>query len=107
MGRHQTGDDHDYEYIKSNERRKSNMENYKCPICGNTDIHSIGILNGKPYCRKCISFRGEKVQSIFLHPKEANINLGYSLSSEQTDLSDRLIENYKLGIDCLVNAVCG
>ena len=83
------------------------MENYKCPICGNTDIHSIGILNGKPYCRKCISFRGEKVQSIFLHPKEANINLGYSLSSEQTDLSDRLIENYKLGIDCLVNAVCG
>ena len=34
------------------------MESYKCHICGNTDIHSIGYLYGKPYCRRCISFRG-------------------------------------------------
>ena len=33
---------------------------YSCPICGNTDIHSIGFLNGKPYCRKCITFKGEE-----------------------------------------------
>ena len=80
---------------------------YKCPVCGNSDKTSIGYLHDKPYCRKCIIFRGDKVQSIFLHPKEAKIHLGYSLSSEQTDLSNRLINNYKLGIDSLVNAVCG
>ena len=31
------------------------MELYKCPICGNTNTHSIGYLNGKP----CVSFKGE------------------------------------------------
>ncbi len=80
---------------------------YVCPICGNNDKSSIGYLHNKAYCRKCIVFRGEKVQSIFLHPKEAGIHLGYELSNEQTDLSNRLIENYKAGIDSLVNAVCG
>lgn len=80
---------------------------YTCPICGNSDSASIGFLNGKPYCRKCIVFRGDKVQTIYLHPKEAEIHLGYSLSLEQTDLSNKLIENYTNGIDSLVNAVCG
>lgn len=84
----------------------SNLD-YTCPVCGNTDNASIGFLKGKPYCRKCIVFRGEKVQTIYLHPKEAKIHLGYSLSSEQSDLSERLINNYKNGIDSLVNAVCG
>ena len=23
------------------------MESYKCPVCENTDLHSIGYLNGK------------------------------------------------------------
>lgn len=80
---------------------------YVCPICGNSDKASIGYLHDKPYCRKCIVFRGEKVQSIFLHPKEAVIHLGYELSNEQTELSNRLIKNYVKGIDSLVNAVCG
>ena len=80
---------------------------FECPTCGNTDSASIGMLNGKPYCRKCIVFKGEKVHSISLYPKEAHIHLGYSLSIEQSDLSNRLIENYKNGIDSLVNAVCG
>lgn len=80
---------------------------YKCPVCGNSNRASIGYLHDKPYCRKCIVFRGEKVQSIFLHAKEAKIHLGYSLSSEQSDLSDKLIENYRQGINSLVNAVCG
>ena len=78
-----------------------------CPICGNSDKASIGYLQDKPYCRKCIVFRGEKVQSIFLHQKEAVIHLGYELSNEQTALSNRLIKNYVKGIDSLVNAVCG
>ena len=83
------------------------MESYKCPICGNTDIHSIGILNGKPYCRRCISFRGEEVEHKPSYPKKAPIHLSYELSPEQKELSDKLVENYKKGIDSLVYAVCG
>ena len=83
------------------------MESYKCPICGNTDIHSIGYLNGKPYCRRCISFRGEEVEHKVSYPKKAPIHLEYELSPEQKELSDKLVENYKKGIESLVFAVCG
>ena len=76
-------------------------------VCGNTDIHSIGMLNGKPYCRKCITFKGEEVENKPTCPKKAPIHLSYELSSEQKDLSNRLVENYKNGIDSLVFAVCG
>ena len=44
--------------------------NFVCPICGNTDIYSIGYLNGKPYCRRCISFRGEEVERKPSYPKK-------------------------------------
>ena len=84
-----------------------NIEMYKCPICGNTDIHSIGYLNGKPYCRRCISFRGEEVRCYQTSPKNANYSLSYELSDEQKELSNKLIKNYKKGIDSLVFAVCG
>lgn len=84
-----------------------NIETFKCPICGNTDIHSIGMLNGKLYCRRCISFRGEEVEHKPSYPKKAPIHLEYELSSEQKELSVKLVENYKKGIDSLVYAVCG
>ena len=93
--------------IKSKERRCCNIETYKCPICDNTDIHSIGYLNGKPYCRRCISFRGEEVEHKQSYPKKAPIHLEYELSPEQKELSNKLVENYKKGIDSLVYAVCG
>ena len=83
------------------------MKTYICPICGNSDQHSIGMLNGKPYCRRCISFRGENAKSSLSLCKKAPIYLSYELSSEQNDLSKRLIENYNNGIDSLVFAVCG
>ena len=83
------------------------MNDYICPVCGNTDTHSIGYLNGKPYCRRCISFRGEKVGHDSPYPKIASIDLSYELSSEQKELSNKLVENYKKGIDSLVFAVCG
>ena len=93
--------------IKPKERRCCNIETYKCPVCGNTDIHSIGMLNGKYYCRRCISFKGEEVEHKPSYPKKAPIHLEYELSPEQKDLSDKLVENYKKGIDSLVYAVCG
>lgn len=83
------------------------MESYKCPICGNTDINSIGYLTGKPYCRRCISFKGEEVEHKPAYPKKAPIHLSYELSRKQKELSDKLVENYKKGIDSLVYAVTG
>ena len=84
-----------------------NHNSFTCPICGNTDIHSTGYLNGKPYCRRCISFKGEEVERKPSYPKKAPIHLEYELSPEQKKLSDKLVENYKKGIDSLVFAVCG
>ena len=83
------------------------INSFVCPICCNNDIHSIGYLNGKSYCRRCISFRGEEVELKRSYPKKAPIHLEYELSPEQKELSDKLVENYKKGIDSLVYAVCG
>ena len=80
---------------------------YKCPICGNSDSHSMGYLNGKPYCRRCISFKGEEAKYVSSKPKDATIFLSYDLSEEQKELSDRLVSNFDSGINSLVYAVCG
>ena len=80
---------------------------FTCPVCGNKDIHSIGMLNGKPYCRRCIAFKGEEASFSHSLPKTASIFLSYGLSSEQKELSDRLVNNYDNGINSLVYAVCG
>lgn len=83
------------------------MAGFICPICGNTDPRSIGVLNGKQYCRKCISFKGQEAKYKINEYKEVNIFLSYDLSQEQVALSNKLIVNYKNGIDSLVYAVCG
>lgn len=83
------------------------MESYICPICGNKDSFAIGVLNGKPYCRRCIVFKGEAAKNLSSSISKAPIYLGYELSPEQIDLSNRLISNYNQGIDSLVYAVTG
>ena len=65
------------------------------------------MLKGKPYCRRCISFKGEEVEHKSSYPKKAPIHLEYELFLEQKELSNKLVENYKKGIDSLVFAVCG
>ena len=84
-----------------------NHNSFTCPVCGNTDTHSIGILNGKPYCRRCIVFKGEEIEHKPSYPKQAKIFLDYELSPEQKELSNKLVENYKRGIDSLISAVTG
>ena len=84
-----------------------NHNSFTCPICGNTDIHSIGYLNGKPYCRKCIAFRGQEATNEYVSWDIAPYALNYELSDDQKRLSNQLVENYKNGIDSLVYAVCG
>lgn len=82
-------------------------DKFKCPICGNEDVNSIGILNGKKYCRKCISFKTNEIIDKKSFPKDAPIFINYELSAEQQSLSNNIISNYKKGIDTLVYAVCG
>ena len=67
----------------------------------------MGMLNGKPYCRRCISFKGEEATGEPLKSKYAPIHMNYELSEEQTELSDKLLENYRNGLDSLVYAVTG
>ena len=82
-------------------------EKYVCPLCGNSDPKYLGERNGKPYCRKCLTFRGMEATGDFPIPNEANIHLEYKLSFEQQTLSDKLIDNYRYGVNTLVHAVCG
>ena len=42
------------------------IKKYICPICGNTDVHSIGYLNGKPYYHRCISFREKEAGKLMV-----------------------------------------
>ena len=85
----------------------NDINSFICPICGNNDPHSIGILNGKKYCRRCIAFKGEKADYREPIIKGAPLFLSYELSEEQEELSNRLIKNFKSGVDSLVYAVCG
>ena len=80
---------------------------YRCPRCGNTDERFIGYLNGKPYCRKCILFYGEKVEEKEHSSGLVSLKLNYSLSIEQDQISSKLLSNYQNHVDSLVNAVCG
>lgn len=82
-------------------------KNYECPICGNTDSRYIGYLNGKPYCRKCISMKGETAKPFCYSGAKPSLHLDYSLSEEQRKISNQVILNYVHGVDTLINAVCG
>ena len=82
-------------------------ESFICPRCGNQDPKYIGMRNGRPYCRKCISFIGTKAASLPSTPKTVELKLHYDLSGEQKQLSRRIVSNYLHGVDTLVYAVCG
>ena len=83
------------------------MGPFVCSRCGNANPRYIGIRNGKPYCRRCISFTGTTVAPVQKKRKEVTLSLGYPLSAKQKELSDKIIENFKNGIDTLVYAVTG
>ena len=81
--------------------------NFVCSRCGNSDPKYIGYMNGKPYCRFCISMRGKNATKKIPGRGAVVINLGYPLSKEQKNLSKQIVENYQNNTDTLVNAVCG
>lgn len=80
---------------------------FVCPRCGNKDPVYIGKKNGQPYCRRCLIFQGEEAVLPPSSPKQVKLSLGYRLSREQQDLSERILNNFRQGIDTLVYAVCG
>ena len=82
-------------------------KNFKCPICGNDDQTYIGFRNNEPYCRKCISFHGERAKPRKTKKGTVTFQLKYKLSKEQSDISKKVLTNYKNGINTLINAVCG
>lgn len=82
-------------------------ENFVCPRCGNKDPKYIGELNGKKYCRYCISLNGKSAQERKPSRGAVVLKLNYPLSLEQKEISDRVLENYKNKKDTLINAVCG
>lgn len=78
-----------------------------CPICGNNDLNKTGIINGKRYCRVCVKFSHLNKIDNKKEIKGYKYYLSYDLSVEQKELSNRLISNFKNGINTLVHAVCG
>ncbi len=82
-------------------------EKFVCPRCGNKDPKYLGIKNGKIYCRRCISFLGEKAPPSSVRPSDAPLLLHYPLSEDQRKISEKIQANYLMGIDTLVYAVCG
>lgn len=80
---------------------------FVCPRCGNSDPSYLGTKNGKTYCRRCIGFHGDLAKDLHHAPRTVKLDLKYTLSKEQTALSDKVVENFKNGIDTLVYAVCG
>lgn len=81
--------------------------NFICPRCGNQDPKYVGYLNGKPYCRFCITMKGKQADKKRRSYGSVVLKLDYSLSRNQKKLSEQIVANYKNKIDTLVNAVCG
>ena len=81
--------------------------NFVCPRCGNSDPTYIGYLNGKPYCRFCISMKGKEAVAKRPGRGAVVLKIAYQLSKDQKCLSEKILANYQNGIDTLVNAVCG
>ena len=83
------------------------MEFFICPKCGNSNPKYIGYKNGEPYCRFCITLRGDNANEYDYSGNEVELSLNYNLSKEQKEISERVIFNFKRGYDTLINAVCG
>ena len=80
-----------------------------CPLCGNKDKVYIGYRNKVPYCRKCISFIGEKVDDSisYLKDNKSKAYVNYPLSELQEKISKKVLFNYINKVNTLIYAVCG
>lgn len=82
-------------------------ERYKCPYCGNTDEHYIGIFNDKHYCRLCLTFDGKKVDENYKVNKNIKLSLNYKLSEKQVECSNKVKDAILNKHNVLIHAVTG
>ena len=80
---------------------------FKCERCGNENPKYIGYKNGEPYCRFCIGFKGETVEEYKPRSGAVVLDLKYSLSEQQKEISKQVKKNFLNGVDTLIDAVCG
>ena len=70
-------------------------EFFICPICGNSDSRKVGYINGVPYCRACITFKGNDAKFLDRNNYESDYSISYSLAKNQLDVSNKLLMNFK------------
>ncbi len=80
---------------------------FKCEKCNNDNKDLLGVLNGKVYCRKCISYNGKKVNYMSKQPRDVTLKLDYKLTHDQENISNKLVRNFIYKKNTLVHAVCG
>lgn len=80
---------------------------YTCPICHNNQRNYFGLKNGEIYCRKCISFIGEKINNQVEVINTPFLNINYQLSEAQKQISKKVVELINNKKNVLINAVCG
>ena len=80
---------------------------YTCPICHNNQRNYFGLKNGEIYCRKCISFIGEKINNQEEVINNPFLNINYQLSEEQKKISSKVVDLINNKKNVLINAVCG
>lgn len=82
--------------------------NFVCPNCGNKDPKYIGFnLDNMPYCRACSSFIGSEAKKDYVVNKKIILELNYPLSKKQSEISNKVLENFKNNKNTLIHAVTG
>ena len=82
--------------------------NIKCEKCGNTELKYFGKKDNKYYCRKCISFNGEKVSNFTISTKdEIKLEIDYRLSKVQDEIARKILSSALKKEKVLVYAVTG
>ena len=85
----------------------------QCPRCHNNQAEYLYEINGRYYCRKCISFHrvfideNRKTLTCVYPRKQVKYHLDFDLSLQQMKISNTLVKNYQQHKDSLVLAVCG
>lgn len=82
------------------------MNKIICPNCSNQDKRYFVLKNNKYYCRKCVSFVGERADKSFVS-KSGKYSLAYKLTKDQQKASDFILKNITENKTCALNAVCG
>lgn len=82
-------------------------EKFVCKKCGNSDPKYLGHMNGKIYCRRCITFKGEEVEYKAKRKEKTQYLIKFELSEKQKEISKATLENYKSNINTLIYAVTG